>query len=67
MAQGAPLAIYNSLTRKVQEFHPLIEGRVRVYSCGPTVSRLSRLRCCCFPGQADDVDFLGCRLVRARC
>jgi cysteinyl-tRNA synthetase len=37
MAQGAPLAIYNSLTRTVEEFHPLIEGRVRVYSCGPTV------------------------------
>ncbi len=30
-------------------------------------SRLSRLCCEVFPGQADDVDFFWCRLVRARC
>ena len=29
-------------------------------------SRLSRLCCCAVPGQADGVDFCGCRLIRAR-
>ncbi len=32
-----PLRFYNSLSRTVEEFTPLEEGRVRIYSCGPTV------------------------------
>jgi len=31
------LAVYNSLTRRKQEFKPLEEGRVGIYVCGPTV------------------------------
>ncbi len=31
------IAIYNTLTRSVQEFTPLNEGEVRMYCCGPTV------------------------------
>ena len=31
------LKIYNSLTRQLEEFVPLHEGRVLMYSCGPTV------------------------------
>ena len=31
------LKIYNSLTRQLEEFVPLREGRVLMYSCGPTV------------------------------
>jgi len=31
------LAVYNSLTRRKQEFEPLEEGRVGIYVCGPTV------------------------------
>ena len=31
------LKIYNSLTRQLEEFVPLHEGKVRMYSCGPTV------------------------------
>ena len=31
------LKIYNSLTRRLEEFVPLHEGKVRMYSCGPTV------------------------------
>jgi len=31
------LRIYNSLTRKKEEFKPLNEGRVHIYVCGPTV------------------------------
>jgi cysteinyl-tRNA synthetase len=31
------LAIYNSLTREKETFVPLVEGRVGMYVCGPTV------------------------------
>jgi len=31
------LCLYNSLTRKKEEFKPLHEGRVGIYVCGPTV------------------------------
>jgi len=31
------LAVYNSLTRRKQEFEPLEEGKVGIYVCGPTV------------------------------
>lgn len=29
--------IYNSITRKKEEFVPLKEGQVSMYVCGPTV------------------------------
>jgi cysteinyl-tRNA synthetase len=32
-----PLFLYNTLTRKKEEFAPLTEGRVHMYVCGPTV------------------------------
>jgi cysteinyl-tRNA synthetase len=31
------MLIYNTLTRKKEEFVPLKEGRVTIYTCGPTV------------------------------
>jgi len=31
------LQFYNSLTRRMEEFRPLQEGRVGIYVCGPTV------------------------------
>ncbi len=31
------LKIYNSLSRQLEEFSPLTEGHVSMYSCGPTV------------------------------
>ncbi|OGI65435.1 cysteine--tRNA ligase [Candidatus Nomurabacteria bacterium RIFCSPLOWO2_01_FULL_39_18] len=31
------MQLYNTLTRKKEEFVPIEEGRVRIYSCGPTV------------------------------
>jgi cysteinyl-tRNA synthetase len=34
-----PLRLYNTLTRSKQAFRPLEGGRVRLYSCGPTVYR----------------------------
>lgn len=37
------LVIYNSLTRKKEEFEPLVPGFVRMYVCGPTVYSHSHL------------------------
>jgi cysteinyl-tRNA synthetase len=34
---GAPLSLYNSLTRSIEPFTPIDPANVRVYSCGPTV------------------------------
>lgn len=34
------MKIYNTLTRKKEEFHPIEEGKVRMYVCGPTVYNL---------------------------
>ena len=31
------MKIYNTLTRKKEEFKPIEEGKVRMYVCGPTV------------------------------
>jgi cysteinyl-tRNA synthetase len=31
------LRFFNTLTRHLEEFHPLIENQVRMYNCGPTV------------------------------
>ncbi len=31
------MKIYNSLTRKKEEFKPLVDGEVKMYVCGPTV------------------------------
>ena len=31
------MKIYNTLTRNVDEFIPLEEGKVKLYTCGPTV------------------------------
>ena len=33
----APLRLFNSLTRSLEEFKPVHAGEARVYSCGPTV------------------------------
>jgi cysteinyl-tRNA synthetase len=38
-----PLVIYNTLSRKKEEFKPLTEGRVRIYVCGPTVYDYSHI------------------------
>lgn len=37
------LIVYNSLSRKKEEFKPLAEGRVRMYVCGPTVYDYSHI------------------------
>jgi cysteinyl-tRNA synthetase len=37
MTTGAPLKLYNSLTRQLETFQPIDPAQVRVYTCGPTV------------------------------
>ena len=37
------MKIYNTLTKKKEEFIPLEEGKVRMYVCGPTVYNLSHI------------------------
>ncbi len=37
MTDPAPLRLFNSLTRQLEEFQPVHAGEARVYSCGPTV------------------------------
>ena len=32
-----PMKLYNTLTRTVEEFVPNVEGKVNMYTCGPTV------------------------------
>jgi len=34
---SAPLKLFNSLTRQLEQFQPVHPGEARVYSCGPTV------------------------------
>jgi cysteinyl-tRNA synthetase len=31
------LRLYNTLSGKIEEFHPLVNNEVRIYACGPTV------------------------------
>jgi cysteinyl-tRNA synthetase len=35
----AAMKIYNTLTRRIEELHPLERGKIKMYSCGPTVYR----------------------------
>ena len=37
MTNAAPLKLFNSLTRQLEQFQPVHAGEARVYSCGPTV------------------------------
>ena len=37
MSDKSKFVIYNSLTRKKEEFKPIVEGHVGMYVCGPTV------------------------------
>ena len=31
------MQVFNTLTRQIEEFHPHEEGKVKIYTCGPTV------------------------------
>src|ERR671926_1942666 len=38
-----PIVLYNTLTRRKEEFRPLDPERVRMYVCGPTVYDLAHI------------------------
>ena len=38
-----PLRFFNTLTRQVEEFTPLEPGKVRLYTCGPTVYNFAHI------------------------
>ncbi|AHE54523.1 cysteine--tRNA ligase [Sphingomonas sanxanigenens] len=40
---GAPLTFYDSYTRELRPFVPIEPGKVRIYSCGPTVYNYAHL------------------------
>lgn len=45
------LRFYNTLTRSLDDFHPIEPGKVRMYTCGPTVynvAHIGNLRCYTF-------------------
>lgn len=37
MTDAAPLMLFDSLTRSLKPFEPIVPGEARVYTCGPTV------------------------------
>ena len=37
------MKIYNSLTRKIEEFKPINESKVSMYTCGPTVYHFAHI------------------------
>ena len=37
------LSLYNTLTRKVEQFIPNEEGKVAMYTCGPTVYHFAHI------------------------
>ncbi len=37
------LCFYNTLTRQIEKFEPLVQGRVGFYSCGPTAYNFTHL------------------------
>src|SRR5260370_2758635 len=40
------LRLYNTLSGKVEDFHPLDDNRVRMYACGPTVYHYGHIGNC---------------------
>ncbi|MDD2565595.1 MAG: cysteine--tRNA ligase [Candidatus Gracilibacteria bacterium] len=52
LISGRSLHIYNTLTRKKEEFKSIVQGKVNMYSCGPTVysdAHIGNLRSYIFP------------------
>src|SRR5690349_9356717 len=38
-----PIRLFNTLTRSVDDFKPMVAGKVSLYSCGPTVYSLPHI------------------------
>ncbi|HYZ48947.1 MAG TPA: cysteine--tRNA ligase [Sphingomonas sp.] len=63
---GAPLRLFNSLTRQIEAFEPVHPGEARVYTCGPTVynyQHIGNMRAYVFADTLGRVlSFKGCKL-----
>lgn len=43
------LKVYNTLSRKIETFKPLVEDKIKFYACGPTVYNFVHIgNLCCF-------------------
>ena len=38
-----PVNLYNTLTKKIDEFHPNVQGKINMYTCGPTVYHFAHI------------------------
>ena len=43
LRNGENMKLYNTLTKKVEEFVPNVEGKVNMYTCGPTVYHFAHI------------------------
>ena len=43
MQRATHIRVYNTLTRRKEDFSPVEPGRVRIYTCGPTVYRYAHI------------------------
>ena len=43
MQQATPIRVYNTLTRRKEDLSPVEPGRVKMYTCGPTVYRYAHI------------------------
>ena len=41
--KGVEMRLYNTLTKNIQEFVPNVEGKVAMYTCGPTVYHFAHI------------------------
>ena len=37
------MKIYNTLSKRIEEFKPNVEGKVAMYTCGPTVYHFAHI------------------------
>jgi cysteinyl-tRNA synthetase len=62
------MKLYNSRTRKVEEFVPLVKGEVKMYTCGPTVydhAHIGNLRAFIFADVLrKSLEFLGYKVIQ---
>src|SRR5207253_11149691 len=43
MQRATHISVYNTLTRRKEDFSPVEAGRVKMYTCGPTVYRYAHI------------------------
>lgn len=63
------LSLYNSLTRKVEPFEPMVKGEVKMFTCGPSIYQrphIGNYRTFLFEDVLQRyLEYLGCTVIRA--